>query len=199
MFGYMGDIRSGSSAFRAVARPTSSYPDWLPSGVLWFYIYITSPLANLVNTSLSTRPTGDLFFSHTVLFMFPTPLRNAIYGGQFSEDQQSAGDLITANLTVSSAYVGPYLDNGFVGIGCYSALLGILSAYCWKKRKSFRNELRYAIIGQCLLFSIFWNFLFYNPLLGQVFWIYIIFTKRKFSLNILTSTRLSAPAPTKTG
>lgn len=180
MFGYMGDIRSGSSSsFRTLARPTNDYPEWLPSGVLWFYIYITSPLANLVHTTEISKPAHDPYFSRTILFLFPTPLRNAIYGKQFSEDQQAAGDLVTSSLTVSSAYVGPYLDNGFWGIGWYSALLGILSAYCWRRRSTFRDKLRYAIIGQCLLFSVFWNFLFYNPLLGQFFWIYFIFATRR--------------------
>ncbi len=180
MFGYLGDLRSGSSSsFRDLARPTSNYPDWLPSGVLWFYIYVTSPLANLVNTGLTTKPADDPFFSRTILFMFPTPLRNAIYGKEFSEDPQTAGDLVTPSLTVSSAYVGPYLDYGFWGMGCYSALLGVISAYCWRRRSTFRDQLRYAIIGQCLVFSVFWNFLFYNPLLGQFFWIYLIFATRQ--------------------
>jgi oligosaccharide repeat unit polymerase len=191
MFGYIGDVRTGASSFRAVARPTSSYPDWLPSGVLWVYIYATSPLANLVNTRLTRMPVSDAFFSHTVFFMFPAPLRNAFYGSRFTEDQGKASELITPNLSVSSAYVGPYLDYGFIGIGCYSTLLGVLSAYCWKKRKSFRHQLRYVIIGQCLVFSVFWNFLFYTPLLGQIFWIYLIFLKTQGATGVIVDQRHS--------
>ena len=184
MFGYMGDIRSGASSFRDLARPTNNYPQWLPSGVLWVYIYATSPLANLVHTTITTKPADDPFFSRTILFMVPTPLRNAIYGNEFFKDQEAGGDLITPALTVSSAYVGPYLDEGFFGMGCYSALLGVISAYCWRRRGGFRGKLRYVIIGQCLVFSIFWNFLFYNPLLGQVFWIYLIFARKQLTVGI---------------
>jgi oligosaccharide repeat unit polymerase len=183
MFGYMGDFRSGSAMFREVARPTSNYPGWLPSGYLWFYIYISSPLANLVHTTEMSKPANDPFFSRTVLFMFPTPLRNAIYGQQFSEDQKDAGDLVTPTLTVSSAYVGPYLDYGFWGIGSYSTLLGVISAYCWRRRSTFRDKLRYAIVGECLLFSVFWNFLFYTPLLAQFVWIYVIFARRQVTFS----------------
>jgi oligosaccharide repeat unit polymerase len=183
MFGYIGDVRSGSDTFRQVARPTSNYPEWLPSGVLWFYIYIASPLANLVNTTEMSRPADDPLFSRTILFMFPGPLRNAIYGEEFSENQQAAGDLVTPTLTVSSAYLGPYLDNGVWGMGWYSALLGVISAYCWRRRSTFRDKLRYAIIGECLLFSVFWNFLFYTPLLAQFVWIYIIFARRQVTLS----------------
>ena len=179
MFGYMGDIRSGASSFRDLARPTSNYPEWLPSGVLWFYIYITSPLANLVHTTELSKPANDPLFSRTILFMFPTLIRNTVYGKRFSEDQVDAGDLVTSSLTVSSAYVGPYLDYGFWGIGWYSVLLGVISAYCWRRRSTFRDKLRYAAIGQCLLFSVFWNFLFYTPLLAQFVWIYIIFAQRQ--------------------
>lgn len=182
MFGYLGDIRSGSATFREVARPTSNYPEWLPSGVLWFYIYITSPLANLVHTTEMSKPVDDPFFSRTILFMFPAPVRNALYGRQFSEDEAGAGDLVTPTLTVSSAFVGPYLDYGFWGMGCYGALLGLISAYCWRRRCTFRDKLRYVIIGQCLLFSVFWNFLFYTPLLAQFVWIYIIFAQRQVTL-----------------
>lgn len=182
-FGYMGDIRTGSEIFREVARPTRNYPEWLPSGVLWFYIYIASPLANLVNTTEMSKPANDPLFSRTILFSFPTPVRNAIYGKQFTEDQQGAGDLVTPTLTVSSAYVGPYLDEGLWGMGLYSALLGVISAYCWKRRSTFRDKLRYVIIGECLLFSVFWNFLFYTPLLAQVVWVYIIFARRRVTLS----------------
>ena len=182
MFGYIGDIRTGSDTFREVARPTSNYPEWLPSGVLWFYIYITSPLANLVQTTEMSKPANDPLFSRTILFSFPTPVRNAIYGKQFTEDQQAAGDLVTPALTVSSAYVGPYLDEGLWGMGLYSALLGVISAYCWRRRTAYRDKLRYVVIGQCPLFSVFWNFLFYNPVLGQFFWIYVIFAKRRLTL-----------------
>jgi oligosaccharide repeat unit polymerase len=182
-FGYMGDIRTGSATFREVARPTRNYPEWLPSGVLWFYIYIASPLANLVQTTEMSEPANDPFFSRTILFIFPAPLRNAIYGKQFTQDQQAAGDLVTPTLTVSSAYVGPYLDDGSWGMGCYSALLGVISAYCWRRRSTFRDKLRYVVIGECLLFSVFWNFLFYTPLLAQFVWIYIIFARRQVTLS----------------
>ncbi|MGA9246316.1 MAG: hypothetical protein WBW03_30570, partial [Silvibacterium sp.] len=182
-FGYMGDIRSGSDVFREVARPTSNYPEWLPSGVLWFYIYTTSPLANLVNTTEMSKPANDPLFSRTIFFMFPAPLRDVIYGKAFSEHEQAVGDLVTPALTVSSAYVGPYLDDGLWGMGWYSALLGVIAAYCWRRRSTFRDKLRYAIIGECLLFSIFWNFLFYTPLLAQFVWIYIIFAPREVTLS----------------
>ena len=194
LFGYMGDIRSGASSFRSLARPSSNYPEWLPSGALWFYIYVTSPLANLIHTTELSKPAGDPLFSSTILFMFPTPIRTAIYGKQFSDDQMNAGDLVTPNFTVSSAYVGPYLDYGFWGIGCYSSLLGLIAAYSWRRRGTFPGKLSYAIVGQCLLFSVFWNFLFYNPVLGQFFWIYLIFARKRLTLFAHTGQSQSLSA-----
>ncbi|HEX4004749.1 MAG TPA: O-antigen polymerase [Acidobacteriaceae bacterium] len=182
LFGYAGDARSGGTAFRSLARPTKNYPAWLPSGVLWMYIYVTSPLANLANTTISTKPADDIYFSRTLLFMLPTPMRNAIYGKDFATEQ-GTGDLVDERLIVSSAYIGPYLDYGFVGIASYSVVLGLLAAYLWKRReRSLRDQVLYVIMAQCLMFSIFWNFLFYNPFLGQVFWIFLIFGRKRVKL-----------------
>ena len=177
MFGYIGDSRAtGLSTFRDLARPTENYPDWLPSGVLWFYIYITSPLDNLVNTSLGTKPSYNILFPRTTYYLFPTVIRDAIYGKDSTLGQ--GGDLVDSSLNVSSAYIGPFLDYGYAGITCFSVLMGLISGYLWKKRGTFRDQLLYSIIAQCLVFSIFWNYLFYNPFLGQIFWIYLLFSLR---------------------
>jgi oligosaccharide repeat unit polymerase len=183
-FGWFGDVRTGASAFRNLAQPTSNYPDWLPSGGLWAYIYATSPLANLTNTTLLTKPVNDALFSRTIVYMFPTPIRNAIYGEEIAA--QLSGDMVGSNFNVSSAFIGPYLDYGFIGIGCYSALLGVIASYCWRKQSTFRDKVRYTIVAQCLLLTIFWNYLFYNPFLGQVFWIYFLFARRNFNLRKLS-------------
>ena len=178
LFGYVGNLRSGSaSSFRALAQPTSNYPEWLPSGVLWFYIYLTSPLDNLGYTATVRKPVYNILFPRTTYFLFPTPIRHALFGKDSKLGHDS--DLVESNLNVSSAYIGPYVDYGYAGIASYSILLGLLSSLVWRTRKNIRGLLLYAIMAQCLVFSVFYNFLFYNPFLGQVFWIYLIFSRRR--------------------
>jgi len=174
IFGYLGDLRSGGEAFRALAQPSWNYPAWLPSGFLWFYIYFTTPLGNLVNTSLRTAPLNSFLFPNTLYYAFPTVIRNVIYGKAASG---TGGDLVSESFNVSTAYVGPFSDYGYVGMVCFSTTLAIIAAYYWRKRSTFRDGLIYTIVAQCLVLSIFWNFLFYMPFLGQVFWVYFLFRR----------------------
>ena len=179
LFGYVGDYRSGD-LFRNMAQPTASYPSWLPSGALWIYVYFTTPLGNLVNTSNVTQPSYDIRFPNTTYFLFPTPIRKAIYGEE--SNLGNGGDLVNEVFNVSSAYVGPFKDYGYPGVACFSILIGTLSAYFWRKRRRFRDQLLYAIIAQCIVLTIFSNYLFYNPFLGQFFWVYLIFSQKKFRI-----------------
>ena len=176
LFGYLGDLRSGSHEFKSLAQPTSNYPDWLPSGVLWFYIYLTSPLDNLGNTAITRTSEHNILFPRTTYFLYPTPLRQAIFGKDSNLGRDS--DLVESSLNVSSAYIGPYVDYGFLGIAAYSMLLATISSLVWRIRKNIRGMLLYTLVAQCLVFSVFYNFLFYNPFLGQVFWIFLIFSQR---------------------
>jgi hypothetical protein len=181
MFGYIGDMR-GTGSFRALARPTSSYPDWLPSGALWVYIYAASPLQNLVQTTASTAPAGDLRFPRTLIDLYPTPLRNALFGEDYAKEQAS-GDLIESSLNVSSAYVGPYRDCGEWGMATYSGILAFLGVVTWiRRQRTFRDQVLYVLIAECMILTIFWNFLFYNPFAGQFFWTFYLLRSGRFRL-----------------
>jgi hypothetical protein len=197
LFGYVGDARSGADYFRGLADPTANYPDWMPSGVLWAYVYITSPLGNLVNTSFISKPSYDVLFPHTIYGLFPNPIKDVIYGKDF--EYETRGDMVNAGLGVSSAYIGPYRDNGYTGIACFSILIGIISAYFWKKRRTLRGQLLYSIMAECLVFTVFFNFLFYTPFLGQFIWIYLLFTRKTFRIfprvnRLSTSVMPAEPA-----
>ena len=76
VFGYAGDQRTGSNSFLYLAKPSPNYPTWLPSGFLWFYIYTTTPLNNLVNTSIRSTPLNNIAFPNTLYYLFPTVIRN---------------------------------------------------------------------------------------------------------------------------
>ena len=181
MFGYLGDMR-GVGQFRKVARPTENYPEWLPSGVLWLYIYISSPLQNLIQTTTSMTPADDLLFPRTLIDVYPTPLRNALFGKDYAEEQAS-GDLIESSLNVSSAFVGPFRDYGFFGISSYSGVLAILALFAWnRRRRTLRDQIFYAVVVECLILTVFWNFLFYNAFASQFFWIFYIFRSGRFRL-----------------
>src|ERR1700744_2412141 len=75
VFGVVGDLRTGAEQFRAFAQPTSAYPDWLPSGFLWFYMYLSTPINNLLYTFHTTQPLYDWRFPNTLSELLPTVLR----------------------------------------------------------------------------------------------------------------------------
>jgi oligosaccharide repeat unit polymerase len=170
IFGYVGDLRSGADAFRNLSQPTSEFPDWAPSGLLWAYIYITTPINNLLYTMHTTLPSYNPLLPNTAATLFPTVLRNIIYGKQGSTDAIS-GSLVVEALNVSTAYTSPFQDMGRLGIVGFSTLSAALCEFYWR-RNGFRNMLYFAVFAQALMLSLFYNMLFYLPILGQLVWFY---------------------------
>jgi oligosaccharide repeat unit polymerase len=173
LFGYVGDFRSGADVFRAAAMPTAEFPEWLPSGALWVYIYLATPIGNLVNTAAIAPPQYNLLFPNTAALLLPSVLRKLVYGEASLNDALS-GELVTDAFNVSTAYVGPFQDYGRLGMVGFSALLGLIASYYWRKR-TFRDALIYGVIGQILVLSIFFNHLFYLPVISQIGWLFVFF------------------------
>jgi hypothetical protein len=170
IFGYVGDIRSWAEAFRELAQPTPDFPDWAPSGLLWAYIYITTPINNLLYTMHTIHPSYDILLPNTAATLFPTVLRNIIYGKLGATDAISGGRVVEA-LNVSTAYVSPFQDMGLFGIVGFSTLSAALCEVFWR-RNGFRNMLYFAVFAQALMLSLFYNLLFSLPILGQLIWFY---------------------------
>ena len=120
-------------------------------------------------------PLGNPLFPNTMALLFPSVIRNVIYGVDAASGALS-GELITDAFNVSTAYVGPYQDLGLLGIVLFSILLGITALYFWKM-SGVRGVLMYSVIGQCLVLSIFFNHLFYLPVISQVGWIMLFFRR----------------------
>ncbi|MEO6911246.1 MAG: O-antigen polymerase [Edaphobacter sp.] len=172
-FGAIGDYRSGSSdLIRLWAQPSQNYPDWLPSGALWAYIYISTPINNLVYTSEIMRPIDNLAFPNTMYSLFPTVIRQLIYRDSLSDAE--SGQLVTSTFNVSTAYIGPFQDYGFFGITLFSMLIAAACQAFWFKR-SLRDILIYAVLLQCLVLTLFFNHFLYLPVITQVIWIYYFF------------------------
>ena len=170
-FGYVGDLRTGSEAFRALAQPTSNYPAWLPSGVLWVYIYLTTPIGNLVNTVFTAHPLNNILFPNTTSLLFPTLIRSMLYG-EVEIASALGGNLVTDAFNVSTAFVGPFQDFGRIGIAMFSAFFGGVASFFWTQT-GFRGALFYAVIAQCIVLSVFFNHLFYLPIISQLFWLWL--------------------------
>jgi oligosaccharide repeat unit polymerase len=172
VFGVVGDVRTGADKFIAVAQPSFELPKWLPSGFFWAYIYITTPLNNMVFNLLNIHPLNTGAMPNTLALLLPSVLRAQLIPG----DDDASGNLVTQAFNVSSAFVGPYQDLGVPGVFAYSALCGVVSTIFWYKR-SLLGHLGYVVFAQCLFFSNFFNHFLYLPILFQLVWLFFYKTK----------------------
>jgi oligosaccharide repeat unit polymerase len=171
-FGWVGDLRTGAENFRALARPSANYPLWLPSGVLWVYIYATTPINNLEYTRSSREPENNLLLPHTLSLLLPTVVRNIVY--EPGELSGALVDPVASN--VSTAYLGPLQDFGLTAVFLFSMVTALLCQWFWYKSDP-RSLLTFAVLAQCLVFSIFFDLFLSLPIIAQVGWFYLIFRK----------------------
>lgn len=175
-FGILGDLRSDAKTFLVLAQPTERWPDWLPSGFLWVYIYITTPINNLIYNFSFPVEQYRYFFPNTLSLLLPSVIRNMVFS---PEDYNVSGNLISLAFNVSSAFAAPYADMGFTGIKLFSLFIGVFSNLTWWAEGSKRIFFR-AVISQAILLSIFYNHFMYLPVAFQFFWIYLFFVRIKY-------------------
>lgn len=194
-FGVIGDLRQGSAdGFRALAQPSDDYPEWLPSGFLWAYIYISTPINNLKYTMQLVQPANNLLFPNTVSTLFPSVVRSAIYGEDLGAAE--SGELVVSAFNVSTAYVGPYQDFGLTGMALLSILSACITLLFWFQQ-DLRSVLMFSVATQCLMLNLFYNQFFVLPMIAQIVWLYYFFpSKIHFSLRGAHSIlrRLRAPS-----
>ena len=181
LFGVVGDLRQSNTGeiFTDLARPSANYPDWMPTTVLWAYIYISTPLNNLIYNMESVKPHDNWLFPDTASELFPTVIRNVIYGGKTAEASQ--GRLVVQTFNASTAFVGPWQDFGSFGIILLSSISAALGRYFWAKR-NFQGVLIFVVMTQCLILTLFFNNYLALPVLFQNIW-FILFLMPKLSLT----------------
>ncbi|HEY8784741.1 MAG TPA: O-antigen polymerase [Mucilaginibacter sp.] len=172
-FGILGDFRTGGEAFLQIASPTDKWPQWLPSGFLWVYIYITTPLNNLLFNFTFPVTHLNFGFSNTLSILFPSVIRNIIFD---SSTDAFSGNLVTQALNVSTAFTPPYIDMGFYGIGIFSFFIGSFSNLVWWV-SGIKKIFFHAIIIQIIILSIFLNMFMYLPVVFQFVWVFYFFRK----------------------
>jgi oligosaccharide repeat unit polymerase len=181
VFGVVGDLRTGADQFRALAQPTSAYPDWLPSGFLWFYMYLSTPINNLLYTFHTTQPLYDWRFPNTLSGLLPTVLRKMLFSA--NDLAASNGELITQAFNVSTAFAGPFEDFGRIGVLLSSFMMNMLGALYWRKH-TFRDRLCYAVLCQCLILTVFFNHFVMLPVITQLIWIYVFFYRTEGDVTV---------------
>lgn len=185
-FGWVGDLRTGAENFRELARPSANYPLWLPSGVLWVYIYATTPINNLEYTRSTRQPAYNPLLPHTLAQLLPTVVRNIVYGDDPGELTGALVDPVASN--VSTAYLGPLEDFGLTAVFLFSMVTALFSQWYWYKPDP-RSLLTFAVLTQCLLFSIFFDLFLALPIITQIVWFALILRKTGDNIVVHSSRR----------
>lgn len=171
LFGSIGDSRNASdSNILEVAQSSPSFPKFLPSAVFWIYLYITSPLSNVIHNigdgidsiKPSYIPMG------TLAGIIPSQLRSVVTGQSDSTDDWR---LVEDFLNVSSFHQPFLADFGVLGSLFVYFLLSFLVQRIYKKSKlsnlacwRFSN----IVILHNIVFSVFINFFTNLVFLGQI-------------------------------
>lgn len=163
IFGLLGDLRGTENPFQGIV--SDGYEgifQLLPSGFLWVYIYITSPLSNLAYNYVDLVPVGDFYYNSVNLF--PTFLR--------PEELDRADNFMFVNeaLNVSTIFASSHSDFGMAGDVVLLVLLSLWTGF-WFRRLTVCGAyiLPYSLVGVVLFFSVFYNlFLLYPYLFSTV-------------------------------
>lgn len=111
-FGYFGEVRnvSNSDDLYAVFSVNDKYPDFLPKQLLWVYMYMASPINNIINV---------IELSEDVKF---APY-NAIFGLIPSVFRMYLDEPVKINLVVNAFNVSSFLPNYLAAFGFFGSLI----------------------------------------------------------------------------
>ena len=163
VFGMLGDMRQTVNPFAYLIRDNHSLLHELPSGFLWFYVYLTAGLSNLFHNIDIINPSYIPQFSFSN--MLPTVVRSAFE----IDPRNDAFIFVDANLNTSTAYAGFVSDFGAVGGVVFFAVIHTILCYIYKMALHGKPWciFAYAVVVQIIAFSIFYDMFLLLPTLFQ--------------------------------
>lgn len=177
LFGYIGDIRTGRQLFIQLAHPSFEYPDWMPSGFMWAYIYIVTPIVNLTNAIHMGQTDTNLNFLCSLL---PKVARGALECVVTDEDAFARSYQISGAFNVGSGYIEIFLSQGILGMAVFSFIHGLISSYVFNRVKKKKSAiLLFSVISQINLLLIFGNGYFNLNVLAQIPMALLFFNNKK--------------------
>ena len=180
VFGLVGDLRSGGEAFIELVQPSPDYPSWLPSGFLWVYVYMVSPLNN-VNFNLYKYPDFNFDLTSLISPLFPSFIRGKI----FTQSNDFNFQLVNDNLNVSTMFPTYLTSFGYIGSLFFYFALGLLISFIYFKYKSINSNLKWmfilVVVFHNLIFSVFVDFFFNLIFIFQFILHFYISNSIKFS------------------
>jgi oligosaccharide repeat unit polymerase len=183
VFGVLGNYRGTDNPFQYLVDDgvATAVFDFLPNGFLWFYVYLTAGLNNVSYGLDSFQPLYYPYYS--VINLIPSVFRVDIDGYVLNA---SLIPLADENLNTSTFYSGYISDFGLFGGVLAGFFLQLIAMYFYRHAKSghLGAVLGYAVMFECIVFSVFYDLFFLLPYLLQIFMalsIIFVSTRKKYS------------------
>lgn len=165
IFGVIGDSRGYKNPFRyIVVQKYQPMFESLPSGFLWTYIYITSPLSNYSYNTQHLEPEWSLKYS--LANLVPSRIRSKLFPTEEGSSSSHNFTFVNGSLNVSTIFASSHSDFGFYGDFSLIFLLGSW-AYWWFRllRLSSFYIIPYSLVSAVLVLSVFYNLFLLQPYL----------------------------------
>ncbi len=185
LFGVIGDFRAGAGAEifkKEILNPEYiEISDFLPSGVLYVYAYITTPFNNVVYNISSLDP--NLLPFHSLRFLIPTVLRDYVFSGS-----ESNFVLVSEAFNTVTFYPGYLADFGIILtviiISFYQ--FGASVFYLRSLQGNIPYIMAYSVAFQCLVLSVFNDNFTMHTSIFQLFLAFIFSRayKRQFNKSL---------------
>lgn len=169
MFGYLGDART-SVMFGETAAQHYKMSEKMPSGLVWIYIYITSPLENVRYILQDVKLEGFCWFNNLFYAVFKF-LANLVGQGEnyrlFVENLPHTVPYLWSRygLNVGSFILDAYEDLGYIGFLVYLMFYNLIawishSIVISSKLDNLTKILMIPFLFQLSIWSIFENSIF---------------------------------------
>lgn len=170
LFSYLGDVRSGSGFIYGYLQIEGQYPETI-SGLFWIYIYLVSPIHNLLNNIFEIQ---SIYLPiNSLLSLFPSPIR-AVFSDFLINDLY----LEHSVFNVGTAFPPIIGDFGLLGISGLSLLIMTFDIFIRVSRHPITLPI-YIFLGHAAIFSVFGNFFFSLPFIIQL--IILLSCQKKYS------------------
>jgi oligosaccharide repeat unit polymerase len=155
LFGFVGDLRAGfhMEGLRSVVSPNAKFlVNDLPSGFLWVYIYVTSPINNVIAAIDRLQPTHRVYFS--AMNLLPTVVRERVFT---DPNSRYALGVVNEAFNTATWYANFLADFGVRGAIVLVAGLQLVVSwfYLYARRGWVWAILAYAALFQAIALSIF--------------------------------------------
>jgi len=189
IFGYVGNLRSDFTYVTALLQPRFPIPSYLPSGLLWLYAYITTPINNVINNSDTLSP--SYFPIELLSFFLPSFVReNVLTSLDYSSPQWN---LVNPIFNVSSMHQSFLMDFGFLATPILYFLISFFATMILhRSKKSPRHGLILITILHGIVMSVFHNLLFHLVFIFKIL-IYLFYLRSdsKSRLETLSHENIS--------